>query len=110
MRALKERGLYFTKHRKDIIGKPDIVFKRKKVAIFIDSAFWHGHANIPKANHDYWVKKLARNRQHDENVSTTLVEHGWTVLRLGEKEIKKELENCIKKILTAIGKQMRYEV
>ena len=102
MTALKKRGVYFTKHRKDIFGNPDIVFKRKKIAIFIDSDFWHCNPKYftePKNNSDYWKKKIERNKMRDEEVNIHLFEKGWTVLRFWESDIKKEVEKIVDIIL-----------
>lgn len=105
MKELRKRKVYFTHHCKDLPGKPDIVFKRKKIAVFIDSEFWHGKANLPKSNSDFWSKKFEYNRKHDAEVNDTLVSRGWTVLRITDKEIKKNLDESINKILRLIGKE-----
>lgn len=104
MRELRKRKIYFTHHCKDLPGKPDIVFKRKKIAVFIDSEFWHGKANLPKSNLEFWSKKFEYNRNHDVDVNCKLKNMGWRVIRLTDKEVKKDLENCIKIICVAIGR------
>lgn len=58
MKELRRQKIYFSKHVKDLPGKPDVVFKRKKIAVFIDSEFWHGRANLPKSNTEFWLKNL----------------------------------------------------
>ena len=98
MKALREKGVWFTHHRADVFGKPDIVFKRKKIAVFIDSDFWHGYKPLPETNKEFWTEKLARNRQRDEDVNAKLKEQGWIIVRFLESEIKKDFENCIRKI------------
>ncbi len=103
MHALRRRKIYFAKHVKKIIGKPDIVFRRKKIAIFIDSDFWHGHPArfiMPKTNREYWEGKIARNKEHDFEVNNALKDKGWRVLRLWEYDIKKNFDKCIKSILS----------
>lgn len=105
MKALKRKGVYFTKHRKDVYGKPDIVFKRKKIAVFIDSDFWHCNPDYftpPKNNSEYWEKKIERNKSRDKEVNNYLRENGWTVLRFWERDIKENTEIIINKILDAI--------
>ena len=57
MKALRDKGIWFTHHRKDVFGKPDVVFKRKKVAVFVDSDFWHGKKHLPKSNQEFWIPK-----------------------------------------------------
>jgi len=107
MKALRNNGIWFTHHRTDILGKPDIVFKRKKVAVFVDSAFWHGKANIPENNREYWIKKLERNRQRDTEVNSKLAEQGWIIIRLEEHEIKKNLTICLEKIMCALSNRQQ---
>ena len=105
MDELQKRKIYFEKHVKSILGKPDIVFRRKKVIVFIDSDFWHGHPErfvLPKTNTDYWKKKIERNKQRDRQVTKTLQEEGWTVIRLWEYDVKHNLDDCMRKIFEAI--------
>lgn len=104
MRALRARKIYFTHHRTDVFGKPDIVFKRKKIAVFVDSGFWHGYKSLSETNREFWEKKIGRNVERDKEVNTRLDEQGWTIIRFDENEIKKNLTNCLMKILSAIGK------
>lgn len=107
MRELKRRKLYFAEHVKGIIGKPDIVFRRKKVIIFIDSDFWHGHPRrfiMPVTNYEYWSNKIARNKERDRQVTRELRSKGWKVIRLWEHDIKHKFKKSINTILNAIGK------
>lgn len=70
-------------------ARPDIVFTRKRIAVFIDGCFWHGcpmHATMPRANSDYWEPKLARNIARDRETDRALTEQGWSVLRFWEHE------------------------
>lgn len=108
MEALKKRRIYFAAHVSKIIGKPDIVFRRKKVVVFIDSDFWHGHSKrfiMPKTNANYWKKKIEDNRKRDKLVNTELKNNGWIVVRLWEYDIKHSFEKSFQKILNAIGKK-----
>ena len=69
--------------------RPDIVFPRQRVAIFIDGCFWHGcplHATTPKRNREYWVPKLDRNRARDDEQVEALHSDGWSVLRFWEHQ------------------------
>lgn len=77
-----------------LFGKPDFTFPKRRVAIFTDGCFWHGHDcrnTKPADNADYWQKKIARNKQRDNEVTATLSAKGWTVVRLWECEIKAKL-------------------
>jgi len=98
-KELWKRGLRYRKNAKDVFGKPDIVFKGKKLAVFADSEFWHGKylmegKYIPKTNTEYWVRKITRNIERDKEVDNLLEEEGWTVLRFWESDIKKSTEKC----------------
>ena len=102
-KALWSKGLRYRKNCKDIFGKPDICFKRKKIAIFCDSAFWHGKKFLEgekfKTNSEFWEKKILRNIERDKEVNQRLIKEGWTVLRFWDNEIKKNLGECVSKIL-----------
>lgn len=101
MDELKKRKIYFAKNVEKITGKPDIVFRRKKVVVFIDSDFWHGHpkyGHIPKTNIEYWRKKIGNNRKRDKRVNKELKDKGWKVIRIWEHEIKKNIDNIMGKI------------
>lgn len=73
-----------------VFGKPDFVFPRQKVAVFVDGCFWHGHpkkCRVPQANRKYWLKKIRRNVTRDRLVNRTLVEKGWKVIRIWEDAV-----------------------
>ena len=92
--ALHARGLRFrvdypirVPGRRPI--RPDVVFTRARVAVFVDGCFWHGcpdHGTLPKSNAEYWVPKLARNRERDEQADRLLADAGWHVVRIWEHE------------------------
>ena len=96
---LWKRGLRYRKNVKNIIGKPDIVFIGKKVAVFCDSEFWHGYnweerKGDIKTRREFWIPKIERNMQRDLEVNAALTEAGWTVLRFWGKDIKKHCPEC----------------
>ena len=102
-RELRKRKIYFAKHVKKIIGTPDIVFRRKKVVVFIDSDFWHGHperGTMPKTNTEYWSNKIKENKERQIKVNKELKKQGWKVVRLWEYDIKRNLEESIEKIIS----------
>jgi DNA mismatch endonuclease (patch repair protein) len=106
MQELRKRKIYFAKHVSKITGKPDIVFRRKKIVVFIDSDFWHGHPErftMPKTNVEYWQSKIERNKERDIRVTEELESSGWTVLRIWEYDIKKNFDQSIETILTALS-------
>jgi DNA mismatch endonuclease, patch repair protein len=93
-RLLHARGLRYRVHHRLTAGlvtvRPDIVFLRRRVAVFIDGCFWHScpqHGTRPKANTSYWEPKLARNRARDVLVNDALAAAGWRVLRIWEHEL-----------------------
>jgi DNA mismatch endonuclease, patch repair protein len=88
----KHQGITGWRRNYPATGKPDFVFLDKKIAVFTDGCFWHGHhcRNVtPKQNQTYWHKKLQRNIQRDKNVTLLFQNRGWTVLRFWECNIKK---------------------
>jgi DNA mismatch endonuclease (patch repair protein) len=75
-----------------LLGKPDFTFPSKKIVVFVDGCFWHGHDcrnTKPKDNADYWTKKRERNLKRDKGVTQTLQNKGWNVIRIWECELKK---------------------
>lgn len=108
MRELKRREIYFASHAEAITGKPDIVFRRKKIAVFIDSDFWHGHPKrciMPQTNIEYWNSKIARNRKRDKDVNHILKKNGWVVIRLWGYDVKNRFDKCIQIILNQLKKE-----
>ncbi|EEZ92610.1 MAG: DNA mismatch endonuclease Vsr [Candidatus Parvarchaeum acidiphilum ARMAN-4] len=93
-------------HLNSLIGKPDLVFTKKKVAIFVDGDFWHGYnwknkGIIPKRG--YWQKKITRNIERREVVKAQLKQKGWKVVELWEHDIKKDAMSQAKKIKCIIN-------
>lgn len=74
-------------------GRPDFVFSRQRVAVFIDGDFWHGNSRnfrLPKSNIDYWTDKILSNKRRDRRVNRELRSRGWKVLRFWQSSLKKE--------------------
>lgn len=100
---LHKRGLRFRKHVKELPGKPDIVFTKAKVAVFIDGDFWHGY-RFPiweDKISDFWKRKIGKTRERDQRNFKKLRSMGWKVIRIWQHEIKKNLEGCLTKIISA---------
>lgn len=102
-------GYRYRVNYKELPGKPDIVFTKKKIAIFIHGCYWHGHncnsryAHVSKSNTDYWNTKIQRNQERDKRNIEQLEKDGWKVIVLWECEIKENFEFIIKeKILKKI--------
>lgn len=93
------RGLRYRKNATNILGKPDIVFIGKKIAVFCDSEFWHGYdwenkKDEIKTRREFWIPKIERNMQRDIEVTCGLEKQGWTVFRFWGKEIKRDVKSC----------------
>ena len=110
-RALWKRNYRYRIHVKELVGKPDIVFSRAKLAIFCDGDFWHGHnwairgiASFEEELAGYspfWREKILRNVQRDIEVNKALQEEGWFVLRIWESDILSYPEKCVEMIESA---------
>jgi DNA mismatch endonuclease (patch repair protein) len=103
-KAVWAEGLRYRLHQR-LPGRPDLVFVRAKVAVFVDGCFWHScplHGHQPKSNQDYWKKKLKRTTQRDASAGQALAALGWLPLRLWEHEVEYDLQGCIERILEAI--------
>ncbi|MDO8296940.1 MAG: DNA mismatch endonuclease Vsr [Caulobacter sp.] len=95
-RLLTALGVRYRLHRKDLPGKPDIVMAGRRLVIFVHGCFWHGHdcargARVPKANRDYWLAKVGRNRERDIASRAALEASGWRVETVWECELKDEV-------------------
>lgn len=102
-RELWRRGYRYRKNYSGLPGKPDIVLTKYKIAIFCDSEFFHGKdwevlkPRLEKGNNsDYWLKKISRNRERDDEINKQLLFQGWTVIRFWGKDILKNVDECIK--------------
>lgn len=108
-KALWHKGYRYRKNLKKLPGKPDIVLTKYKIAIFCDSEFFHGKnwevlkPRLEKGNNgDFWVSKISRNLERDDEVNKTLLFMGWTVIRFWGDEIKRNTEGCVNVVEEAI--------
>lgn len=106
-KALWSLGYRYRLHKKQLKGKPDLVFTAKKVVVFIDGDFWHGYnwqERKPrlKTNTEYWIPKIERNMQRDVEVTEALQKEGWKVIRLWEHEVNKNLKRCLETVTNAL--------
>lgn len=116
-KALWHKGFHYRKNYKGLPGRPDIVLMKYRIAIFCDSEFFHGKDwDILKRrlergkNSEYWVKKIERNIQRDEEKDQQLNFLGWTVIHFWGKDILKDTEQCIRVIEETIFNQKMEEV
>ena len=102
--ALRKLGCRFRTNVKDLPGKPDIVFPKAKVAVFIDGDFWHGF-RFPAWQHKlkrFWKRKITKNRLRDQQNFRTLRAMDWRVIRIWQHQVNSDLESCLRKILLAL--------
>jgi DNA (cytosine-5)-methyltransferase 1 len=108
-KTLFARGHRYRKNDKTVFGKPDLAFKKIKLAIFVDGEFWHGknwqeRKNDHKTNQEFWYQKIERNIERDKEVNEELTKQGWTILRFWAKDIEKNLLTCVLQIESEIKK------
>lgn len=104
-RELWKRGYRYRKNYQKLPGRPDIVLTKYKIAIFCDGEFFHGkdwevlkYRLEKSTNSEYWIKKISRNRERDEQINRELIFMGWTVIRFWGKDIKKNVDECVRVI------------
>ncbi|MBS1948433.1 MAG: very short patch repair endonuclease [Bacteroidetes bacterium] len=106
-KALWHHGYRYRAYSKKLVGNPDIIFPKYRIAIFVDGDFWHGYDWEQKkkkisTNKNYWIPKIERNMQRDLEVTQTLISQGWRVIRFWEHEVKKSFEGCVGEALVAL--------
>lgn len=100
---LHRMGLRYRKYAKELPGRPDFIFAKERVAVFVDGDYWHGRilveqgmaaleARLRTPNKDYWLKKISRRVERDRSVTCALEDEGWLVLRAWESDVKKDIE------------------
>jgi DNA mismatch endonuclease (patch repair protein) len=109
---LTRLGLRFRKNVSTLLGVPDIVFQRSKIAVFCDGDFWHGrdwrklrNKLLRRHNAEYWMAKISGNRKRDRKVTQELRRDGWLVLRLWETDIHHDVKSCALRIASAIARR-----
>ena len=108
-KALWNKGYRYRKNVKSLPGKPDIVITKYKIAVFCDGEFFHGkdwellREKLETSNNgEFWIKKISRNIEHDEEVDKEITYMGYTVLRFWGKDIKQHIDDCVQAIEEAI--------
>ena len=105
--ALWSLGLRYRLHYR-IAGRPDVVFPRRRVAVFVDGCFWHGcldHSVQPKTNSAFWRNKLGKNIERDRKIDNELAELGWTVVRFWSTRSNASPRECAAIVLALVKKQ-----
>lgn len=108
-KALWHKGYRYRKNNKKVFGKPDLTLKKQKLAVFVDSEFFHGkdwdtEKHRIQSNQEFWHQKIEGNIARDKIVNETLTKEGWTVLRFWSKDIRKNTEGCVEMIENRLRK------
>lgn len=100
-------GYRYRKHCRGLFGTPDIAFAKYKIAVFLDSDFWHGrnYERLAARMSPFWREKIERNIRRDQQVNRRLRREGWKVLRFGETQVKKRPLSVVRRIRTALEKR-----
>jgi len=93
MALMRAHGITGWRRGQVLLGKPDFIFRRERVVLFVDGCFWHGcpkpkHSPMPKTRADWWAGKLTRNKERDRLVTSTLRKEGWKVIRVWECDLR----------------------
>lgn len=110
IKIFKENDIHGWRRNYNVKGHPDFVFLDKRIAIFVDGCFWHGHEcrnTKPKQNQEYWDKKRVRNMQHDIEITQYFENRGWTVIRIWECELKKDNRQTFYDKITPLFKRYK---
>ncbi len=112
-RALWRENLRYRVNYKKLPGKPDIVFTKNRIAVFCDGDFWHGHnwairglSSLEEELASYssfWRTKITRNIERDNEINSTLRTLGWTVIRIWESDINKDIDGCVEMVKNALA-------
>lgn len=103
----RENGITGWRRNYQVYGKPDFVFAKLRIAIFVDGCFWHGHGcryTGPEQNKEYWQRKIGRNMSRDEDVTKHLEKLGWNVIRIWECELLKKNKELLEEKLKQLRK------
>ena len=106
-RVLWHKGYRYRCNYRELPGSPDIALTKQRIAIFIDGEFWHGYdwfnrKTKLKSNREYWIEKIEENMKRDIRNDLLLKNMGWVPIHFWEKEVKKNFDNCLSKILSTI--------
>jgi DNA mismatch endonuclease (patch repair protein) len=105
-KALWRRGFRYSTNSKLYFGTPDIVLRKYKAVIFVDSCFWHGcgkHFGLPAVRVRFWREKIEKNKLRDKTVTSFYRKKGWTVFRFWEHDIKRATNRLVDKIVIRLG-------
>ena len=110
MKLFRQHRITGWRRHQKVFGKPDFIFRKLRLAVFVDGCFWHGcpkHCKIPAGNRAFWKKKFAANKTRDRRVNQELRKLGWRVIRILEHDLTKRDAVCIRKIQAAMLYELR---
>ena len=99
--AFRRLGVKGWRRHVNLPGKPDFVFRKQRLAVFVDGCFWHNcpkHGHVPKSNRNYWLRKLRRNEERDRGTNRELRRRGWRVVRIWEHAAKASPATCAARV------------
>lgn len=105
MQLLRRYRITGWRRHTSLTGKPDFLFRRHRLAVFVDGCFWHGcptHCRMPSSKQAYWRPKIARNKARDKFVMVALCKRGWRVLRIWEHDLRNQAR-CARSIQIALS-------
>ncbi len=107
-KALWQLGFRYRLNVRKLPGTPDIVFKKYRLAIFVDGEFWHGYnweerKKKIKTNREFWLPKIEKNMERDKIATAKLEAAGWIVLRFWAKEVQENLKRCLDEVMFHLG-------
>jgi DNA mismatch endonuclease, patch repair protein len=111
-RELHARGIRYRLHASDILGRPDLVIRKHRLAVFVDGDFWHGNAwrlrgldslaDMFPTNTEWWVRKIERTIARDRHVTESLQEDGWKVIRIWESDVLEDAQAAADLVVNAV--------
>ena len=105
-KLLRKSGVTGWRRNQKIFGKPDFVFRKARLVVFVDGCFWHAcpkHSTMPANHRAFWKRKLAANQLRDRRVNRKLRKNGWCVVRIWEHDLAKRGKVCLRRIQAALA-------
>jgi DNA mismatch endonuclease, patch repair protein len=107
--AMRKGGISGWRRNILLFGKPDFVFRKPRVVVFVDGCFWHGCERCglsAKSNTEYWLRKISRNKERDQRTTRELRQTGWKVVRIWEHDLEQQPAICLSKIRSALKRAL----
>jgi DNA mismatch endonuclease (patch repair protein) len=111
MKLFRRHRITGWRRHQDVFGKPDFLFRRNRLALFVDGCFWHGcpkHCKTPAGNREFWKKKFAANMARDRRVNRELRKLGWRVMRIWEHDLDRRGRTVVRRVQAAILRNRQF--